>query len=419
MVPGAGRARLWSCFSRSTSCSLYAAVLPICIEFGNTDTGDIMYRRIIDLTTTLEKRSLFLFGPRATGKSTLVRHQLPDARIYDLLDNETYARLLRRPKLMEEETHRDTVIVIDEIQKLPSLLDEAHRLIANRNQRFVLTGSSARKLKHGAANLLAGRARKLELFPLVQAEIPEFSLESWMRTGGLPFLYGEPDAPIDLTSYVDLYLREEVQAEALIRNVQSFAHLLDALALMNGQELNYASIGSDTGIPARTVEYWIQILEDTLLAFRLPVFQKTQKRKATSRPKLWFFDIGVVNALRRSFPERPGPEYFGTAFEHLIVLETRAWMSYRMESHRLSWWRSRSGLEVDLLIGDRAAVEVKATELVTDKHLKGLRALREDLPGIRAVVVSRDPERRSTSDGIEILPWRVYLDELRTGTMPG
>ncbi len=374
-----------------------------------------LYTRVMDLTAPLRKRSLFLFGPRATGKTTLVRTQLPDARIYDLLDNETYSRLVRRPKLLEEETRPEETVVIDEIQKLPSLLDEVHRLIANRDQRFVLTGSSARKLKRGAANLLAGRARKLELFPLVRAEIPDFSLETWIRTGGLPFLYGEPDAPIDLISYVDLYLREEVHAEALIRNIQGFAHLLDALALMNGQEINYAAIASDTGIPVRTVTHWIEILEETLLAFRLPVFQKTRKRKPTSRPKLWFFDIGVVNALRRSFPDPPTPEFFGTAFEHLIVQETRAWISYHQSPWNLSWWRSRSGFEVDLLIEDHVAIEIKATRLVTDRHMNGLRALREDLPDIRCIIVSRDPRRRVTADGIQVLPWQIYLDELQRG----
>ncbi len=377
------------------------------------------YERVLDLQTTLRKRSLFLFGPRATGKTTLVRAQLPEARFYDLLDNETYARLLRRPKLLEEETRGDELVVIDEIQKLPALLDEVHRLIANRDQRFVLTGSSARKLKRGAANLLAGRARKLELFPLVSAEIPDFSLERWMRSGGLPFLYGEPDAPIDLTSYVDLYLREEVQAEALVRNVQGFAHLLDTLALMNGQEINYAAIASDTGIPVRTVTHWIEILEDTLLAFRMPVFQKTRKRKPTSRPRLWFFDIGVVNALRRSFPDQPAPEFFGTAFEHLIVQETRAWISYHQSLNQLSWWRSRSGYEVDLLLDDRVAIEVKSTHLAMDKHMKGLRALREELPHIRCIVVSRDPARRVTEDGVEVLPWKEYLGQLADGGLLG
>lgn len=208
-----------------------------------------------------------------------------------------------------------------------------------------------------------------------------------------------------------------MQAEAPIRNVQGFAHLLDALALMNGQELNYASLASDTGIPVRTVTHWIEILEDTLLAFRLPVFQKTKKRKPTTRPKLWFFDAGVVNALRRSFPATAPPEYFGTAFEHLIVLETRAWLSYQQRPHQLSWWRSRSGFEVDLLIDDQVAIEVKATTLVTDRHLKGLRALREDLPDMRCIVVSQDPDRRVTHDQIEILPWNVYLDLLQSDTI--
>mgnify|MGYP006284814059 CR=1 FL=1 len=378
-----------------------------------------MYHRVLNLQDTLNKRSLFLFGPRATGKTTLVRSQLPDARYYDLLNNDTYSRLLRRPTLIGEETTARDVVVIDEVQKLPAVLDEVHRLIADRDQRFVLTGSSARKIKHGAANLLAGRARRLELFPLVAAEVPDFSFETWSRTGGLPFLYGDPEAPIDLTSYVDLYLREEIQAEALTRNVQGFAHLLDALAVSNGEELNYAAIASDTGLPAKTVAFWIEILEDTLLAFRLPVFQKTKKRKATTRPKLWFFDIGVVNALRRSFPETPPPEYVGKALEHLVVLETRAWLSYRSRLEQLSYWRSRSGFEVDLLIGDRVAVEVKATTLVADKHLKGIRAFREDSPHVRAIVVSRDPTMRVTDDGIEIIPWRAYLRQLESGAIPG
>lgn len=236
-----------------------------------------------------------------------------------------------------------------------------------------------------------------------------------MRTGGLPSLYGQPDAPLDLVSYVDLYLREEIQAEALLRNGQGFAHLLDTLALMNSQELNYASIASDTGIPVRTVTHWIEILEETLLAFRLPVFQQTRKRKPTSRPKLWFFDIGVVNALRRSFPESLAPEFFGVAFEHLIVQETRAWLSYQQSLHTLSYWRSQSGFEVNLLIGDHTAIEIKATPLITDKHLKGLRALREDLPNIRCIAVSQDAAPRVTADGIQIMPWQVYLDALAAG----
>lgn len=375
-----------------------------------------LYKRSLNVTQHLSRGSVFLFGPRATGKTTLLRNDLPDAQYYDLLDNQVYSRLLRRPRLMSEETAADKTVVIDEVQKLPGILDEVHRLIADRDQRFVITGSSARKLKRGAANLLAGRARNLHLFPLLSAEIPGFDLVQWMRTGSLPAIYGTVDAHIDLMSYVDLYIREEIQAESLTRNLTGFSYLLDALALMNGEELNYASIASDTGIPARTIGVWLEILEDTMLAFRVPVFRKTRKRKATTRPKFWFFDRGVVNALTRSFPsESPSPEELGRALEHLIVLETRAWMSYHWRIEELSWWRSRSGFEVDLMIGDKVAVEVKATDLVIDKHLKGIRALREDLPHIRAIVVSQDESPRNTEDNIEILPWRLYLDQLAQG----
>jgi len=247
-----------------------------------------MYPRLLDLHSQIEKRSLFLFGPRATGKTTLLKLRFPEARFYDLLDNEIYSKLLRYPGLISEESTDDRIIVIDEIQKLPMLLDEAHRLISSKGRRFILTGSSARKLKRGAANLLAGRARWIQIFPLISAEIADFDLNLYLKTGGLPDIYGAEEAHIDLKSYVDLYLREEVQAEALTRNMQGFSRLLDVLGISNGEELNYASIASDTGLKAKTVTNYIEILEDTLLAFRLPVFQKTKKRKPTAREALFF-----------------------------------------------------------------------------------------------------------------------------------
>jgi len=371
-----------------------------------------MYPRLLNILPHLQKRSLFLFGPRSTGKSTLLKLTLPHAAYYDLLDNEVYNRLLRRPAVIAEECSPEDIVVIDEVQKLPQLLDEAHRLISSRGQRFVLTGSSARKLKRGASNLLAGRARWLQLFPLVSREIPNFNLDTYLKTGGLPNIYGEEDANIDLKSYVDLYIREEVQAESLTRNIQGYARLLDVLALMNGEELNYAAIASDTGLQAKTVVNYIEILEDTLLAFRLPVFKKTKKRKPSSRPKLYFFDVGIVHALRKSFIDEIPPELFGKVFEHFIVLEVRACTAYYLHPEELTFWRSRTGFEVDLIIGETAAIEIKAARFITDKHLKGIRALKEEFLMKRYIVVSRDSSRRNTEDGIDILPWDQFLEEL-------
>lgn len=371
-----------------------------------------MYSRLLNLQDMIKKRSILLFGPRAVGKTTLLQHLFPEARMYDLLDNSTFTRLLRRPSLIEEENSAGDIIIIDEIQKLPMLLDEVHRLIQRRGQKCILTGSSARKLKRGSANLLAGRARWVSLFPLVSQEIPDFHLETYLSTGGLPQMYGDPEAHLDLSSYVDLYIRQEIHAESLTRNVQGFAHLLDALGIMNGEELNYTSIASDTGLQARTVINYIEILEDTLLAFRLPVYSRTQKRKASSRPKLYFFDIGVVHALRRSFSSSTAPEVFGKFFEHFILLEVRAYLSYSLRDDPVTFWRSTSGYEVDVVVGDHTALEIKASFLVSDKHMKGLRALKEEVSLARAIVVSRDTEYRRTADEIEVMPWKKFLQEL-------
>lgn len=371
-----------------------------------------MYERMLQLQDIITRRSVFLFGPRTVGKTTLLIHLFPHAKMYDLLENSTFSRLLRRPSLIEEENSAEEIIIIDEIQKLPMLLDETHRLIQKRNQKFILTGSSARKLKRGSANLLAGRARWASLFPLVSREIPDFHLDTYLTTGGLPHIYGDSEAHLDLSAYVDLYIRQEIQAESLTRNIQGFAHLLDSLGLMNGEQLNYSSIASDTGLQARTVMNYIEILEDTLLAFRLPVYFNTRKRKAASRQKLYFFDIGVVHALRRSFSDITAPEVFGKCFEHFIILEVRAYISYSFRDDPLTFWRCTTGFEVDLVIGDHTAIEIKASTLVTDKHMKGLRALKEEVTLNRTVVVSQDTEYRKTTDGIEIMPWKHFLQEL-------
>ena len=396
---------------------LAETVFPIIIIFGNTVSGSHMYPRILNLKKSSERRSLFLFGPRATGKSTLLKTTFPEAKWFDLLDAQTFGRLLRKPGLLAEETQAHELIVIDEIQKLPALLDEVHRLIASRNQRFILTGSSARKLKRGAANLLAGRARLSHLFPLTSPEIPEFSLETYLNTGGLPLIYGDNEAALDLRAYVDLYLREEVQAEALTRNAAGFGHLLDALALSNGQEINAQSLGSDVGLQARTVLNYIEILEDTLLGFRVPAFRETKKRKATSHARFYFFDVGVTNALCGRGKLTPKTELFGNALEHFILLEARAYLSYFNKIDELTFWRTNTGFEVDMVLGKEVAIEVKGTDLISDKHLKGLRAFKEENIVKRYLCVSLDSAPRKTEDGIEILPVQLFLKKLWAGEL--
>ena len=340
-------------------------------------------------------------------------HWLPTARVYDLLDAEVFRRLLRRPRIIEEELGEPgQIVVIDEIQKLPPLLDEVHRLIQKRGTRFLLTGSSARKLKRGGANLLAGRSWEARLFPLVSQEIPDFDLLKFLNQGGLPQVYGTPDFREELRSYVDTYLREEVQAEAVTRNIRAFAEFLDVIALSNAQEISLESLASDCQVSPGTIKNYLQVLEDTSLGFSLKGFTKTRKRKAIARSKHFLFDLGVTNQLCRRGEIQERSEMFGVAFEHFIILEVRAYLSYFRKEIDLFYWRSTSQFEVDLVLGREAAIEIKGTSLVQDKHLKGLLALKEEGLHKRYLVVSLDPHRRRTNDGIEILPWQEFLAQL-------
>lgn len=373
------------------------------------------FKRVLNLPNLLKNKSFFLFGPRATGKTSLFNAQLGNAKVFDLLDAEVYNQLLRRPKIIEEALRSDAgeqIVVIDEVQKLPAVLDEVHRILSKHPVRFLLTGSSARKLRHGGANLLAGRAWQAELFALCSQEIPNFDLMTYLNTGGLPAIYGNPLAHEELRGYVGTYLKEEIQAEALTRNLPAFAAFLDAMALCNGHEINFESLASDCGVSPMTLKNYISILDDTLIGFSLPGFTKTRKRKAISRAKHYLFDLGLVNHIASRGEILPKSELFGRAFEHFILLEIRAWNSYRRHYKPLSYWRSTSQFEVDCIIGDELAVEVKATDLVQDRHLKGLRALKEEGLIKEYCVVSCDQNKRVTEDGITIYPWREFLSRL-------
>lgn len=374
--------------------------------------------RGVDLAAATAKRSLFLFGPRQTGKSTLIRQQLADARRIDLLESDTYLTLQRAPQRLREWcTETGELVVIDEIQKLPQLLDEVHLLIERKKQRFLLTGSSARKLRAGGVNLLGGRARSQQFHPLSIHELGErFDLSRALNHGLLPAVYlgDEPDQ--DLAAYVGTYLREEVANEALTRNVPAFARFLEIAALCNAEQINYSKIASDAQVARTTVQEYFQILRDTLLGWDVPVWQRTKKRKAVATPKFWFFDWGVVRHLRGTGRVKaPSPE-FGHAFEAWIGHELKTWCDYRGNGAELCFWRSRTGHEVDFVVGDQVAVEVKATTNVTERHVAGLAALREEGLLKRYVVVCQETRRR-TADGIEILPWRAFADELWDGRL--
>ena len=372
-----------------------------------------MYKRYLNLPYLLKKKSFFLFGPRSTGKTTLLRKTLPSAKVYDLLHPETYRRLHVRPQLLEEEnTNKSKIIVIDEIQKHVNLLDIVQLLIS-RGYKFLLTGSSARKLKRGSANLLAGRAWFAQLFPLTSLEIPKFSLLKYLNRGGLPQVYDSPDYKEELLNYVNLYLKEEIQNESLTRNVGHFSEALELIARSNGEELNYDQFSQDLQISPNTLRNYISILDDTLLGFKLKGYTKTKKRKAVSRSKYYLFDVGVTNTLCERSNIKEKSELFGKAFEHFIILEVRAFLSYLRKNLEMFYWRTqKSFIEVDLIIGDKLAIEIKPTRLVQDKHLKGLRALKEEGLIKKYIVVSLDTNERITNDKVYILPWNIFLSKL-------
>jgi uncharacterized protein len=373
-----------------------------------------MYQRTLNLPNLLKKKSFFLFGPRGTGKTTLIRKTLGDAFVIDLLEIQTYREYLKNPSILAEQKLKP-VVVVDEVQKLPEILDEVHRLIEAKGTTFLLTGSSARKLKRGGANLLAGRAWWAELFPLTSKEIPDFDLITYLNRGGLPVVYPSEDFREELSAYTALYLKEEIQNEALTRKIAHFSEFLDLIALSNGEEISYQSIASDCGVSANSIKNYIQILEDTLVAFQLKAFTNTRKRKAISRAKLYLFDIGVTNSLARRGTIMAGSELFGKAFEHFILLEVRAFLSYARKTEKMHYWRSTSQFEVDLILGTRIAIEIKSATSIHSKHLKGIRALKEEGMIQAYTVVSCDRHERVIQDDITIYPWHRFLERLWSG----
>ncbi|HXG20593.1 MAG TPA: ATP-binding protein [Methylomirabilota bacterium] len=378
--------------------------------------------RYLNLPQLLEKKSFFLFGPRATGKTFLIREQLADrAFVIDLLRSDLYLRLSGSPADLEAliAAHGSCpVVVIDEVQKVPPLLDEVHRLIENRGVKFLLTGSSARKLRRGQANLLAGRAWQANLFPLTWIELKEqpFALDRYLRYGGLPTVYLSQDPQEELHAYVNTYLYEEIQAEGLVRRLPQFARFLQVAALSSGQMLNFASIGNDAQVSPSTVREYYYLLEDTLLGFMLPPWTKSRKRKAIATAKFYLFDTGVTHTLAGTDALDRNSDLYGRSFEHWLAMELRAALSYHRVHKELSYWRSTHHHEVDFIIGDEVAVEVKASQRVSDRDGHGLRALKEEGTIKRFYLVSQDPVEM-VKEGIQRVHWQTFLSRLWQGEL--
>lgn len=383
-----------------------------------------MINRIV--TLDYHQHNLFFWGPRQTGKSTFLREKFPDALYYDLLSSTEFRRLSAKPDILREEclgtgwtkNNQPHPIIIDEIQKLPELLDEVHSLISREGLRFILTGSSPRKLIRGGGNLLGGRAIRQELFPLVSAEIPDFSLERALNQGLLPPHYLAKNASKLLKAYVGVYLQEEILAEALTRNLPAFQRFLEIAAFSNGQIVNYTSIAQEVGVASNTIRGYFEILTDTLVACWVPAWRKRAKRRVIESPRFYYFDVGLVNELAKRGRLIPGSSEFGLAFEHFIFMELRAHAGYSGNDYPISYWRTASGLEIDFILGDNdIAIEVKSSENPTSDHLKGLRAFTEEHHPKRSILICRAPRPRRTSDGIEILPWQEFLKSLWEGEL--
>ncbi len=370
------------------------------------------------------KESFFLWGPRQSGKSMLLRSTYSDALWYDLLKTDLFVRLMEQPSLLREELlYKDLssrVVVIDEVQKIPQLLDEVHWLIENTNYVFALCGSSARKVRRGHANLLGGRAVRYELFGLVSSELKEeFDLARMINQGYFPRHYLAQSYEPLIRSYVNDYLKEEIAAEALVRNLPAFSQFLRAAALSDTELLNYSAIARESGVSSPAVKEYFQIVHDTMLGSLLSAYQKRPKRRVIGAPKFYFSDVGIVNYLARRGKIQSGSELFGKAFENWVFHELSAHRVYSDFYYDLAYWRLASGIEVDFIVNDmELAIEAKSSTKITKDHLNGLRELVKDHPKVkRRVVVSLESRSRRTDDGIEIMPYKEFVQLLWSGKL--
>ncbi len=367
-------------------------------------------------------QSAFLWGPRKTGKTTFLKQNFPDSIIFDFLQTDRFLAFSNRPSLLREQLQAvsddklKNPIILDEVQKVPLVLDEVHWLIENRGLSFILCGSSARKLKRGQANLLGGRAWRFEMFPLITKEVGEYSLLDVLNKGMIPSHYLQKNPTRSLRAYMQDYLKEEVFAEGLVRNLPAFSRFFESMAYSHGELTNFLNISRDCGVSSKTVSEYYQILVDTLLGVFIHPFKKRQTRQVITRsPKFYLFDTGVAGIItKRSINEEKG-ELFGKAFEHFILLEILAFRSYMEKDFEIEFWRTKSGLEVDFILGNGTiAIKVKGKSQISLKDLGSIRKFRDEFSPREAFIVCNEMAERVV-DNIRIIPYRIFLEKLWAG----
>jgi len=366
-----------------------------------------------------EGQSFFLWGARQTGKSTLLRSKYSNSIYIDLLKSNEYRRYLNNPEQLRESLlllEPKEPVIIDEIQKLPQLLNEVHWLIENKGYQFVLSGSSPRKLLRSGNNILGGRALRYELYALSYSEIPDFNLVRAINQGLMPKHYLSTNFRPLIDAYLGSYLEDEIVAESRIRNVDVFSRFLEKASFSNGEMINYTNIATDCGVSSNTVKEYYAILKDTLLGNFIEPFQKKPKRRTVGTPKFYLFDVGIANFLLKRKNIVEGSLEFGASFEHFIYHELKTYSQYSGKNYPIYFWRTTSQLEVDFVLGDhQVAIEVKSTDNVQAKHTKGLKAFQEEYKVEKKIVVSLDTLPRLLENGIQALPWNLFLDKLWSG----
>ncbi len=378
-------------------------------------------RRLLTVNLSA-KQSAFLWGARKTGKSTYLKEAFGQSLVYDFLKTDLFLAFTKNPALLREQilAQKEGLskhpIILDEVQKVPAVLDEVHWLIENKQLRFILCGSSARKLKRGHANLLGGRAWRYEMFPLVSAEIKNFDLLRTLNHGLIPDHYLQDNSPKSLEAYVQNYLKEEVFAEGLTRNIPAFSRFFEAMAFSHGQLTNYSNIARDCGVDYKTVREYYQILIDTFLGVRVEPFNRRQNRQVISQAaKFYLFDVGVAGFLTKRVLKEERGEEFGRAFEHFILMEVLAYRSYRERDFDIHFWRTKSGLEVDFVLGaGEVALEIKGTARVDNKDLRSLAAFTEEFKPKKSFVVCNEKQPRLHGK-IRLMPWKEFLESLWAG----
>ena len=378
-------------------------------------------KRILNIKLP-EKQSAFLWGPRKTGKTTYLETKFADSLVYDFLKTDLLIEFSKNPSLLREqllakdENVLKLPIILDEVQKVPQILDEVHWLIENKGLQFILCGSSARKLKRGQANLLGGRAWRYEMFPFVTPEIENFNLLRGLSHGMVPLHYLQDNPIKSLKAYVQDYLKEEVFDEGLTRNIPAFSRFFDAMAYSHGELINYSNIARECAVDSKTVREYYQILVDTLLGALVVPFKKRQNRQVISKaPKFYLFDVGVAGVITKRHLEEERGEQFGKAFEHFIYMEIAAYRSYKELDFRINFWRTKSGLEVDFILGEgEVAVEVKGSSRIEKRDLKSLIEFTTEHSPKKAIIVCNEKEERLCGK-IRVMPWRNFLTNLWQG----